>query len=138
MELEGSAGEDSLGKLMTSSLVDWAESVGRYRLHDLARSFSDRQMDEAERESARRKHAAHYLVILRKADALYKQAGVGGEEPRGEDQQQSRGGRRVAARGGGLPLWGKRCVKDHRRQRPAGSGNQSRRLAAFLPRLAVG
>ncbi len=76
-ELGERAGEDALGELMASSLLDREEGLVRYRLHDLARSFADRQLDEADRAAARRRHAAHYLVVLRRAEALYHQRGEG-------------------------------------------------------------
>ena len=74
-ELEESDAEDALGNLMISSLVDWKEGVARYSLHDLARPFADRQLDEAERQAARRRHAAHYLEVLGRANSLCRHWG---------------------------------------------------------------
>jgi tetratricopeptide (TPR) repeat protein len=76
-QMEGATAEDKLGKLVTSSLVEWEESLSRYRFHDLARSFAEHQLLEAERDEAGRRHATHYLGVLRRADSLYEQGGDG-------------------------------------------------------------
>jgi tetratricopeptide (TPR) repeat protein len=69
-ELEEIAGDSALGQLMTSSLIDWEEAVARYRLHDLARLYADRQLADEEKAAARRRHATHFLAVLDRADAL--------------------------------------------------------------------
>jgi len=74
-EIDEAIADEALGKLVTSSLLDWDERVGRYRLHDLARRFAERQLEVDERATACRRHAAHYLEILRQADDLYLQGG---------------------------------------------------------------
>jgi tetratricopeptide (TPR) repeat protein len=74
-ELEESPAEEALGKLMISSLVDWKEGVARYSLHDLARPFADRQLDEAERQAARHRHATYYLTVLGRANSLCRHWG---------------------------------------------------------------
>ncbi len=72
-ELEIDSVSEALGDLVRSSLVEWEERDERYRLHDLARSFADRQLAETEREAARRQHAEYFLELLRAAKGLYKQ-----------------------------------------------------------------
>ncbi|HVT19012.1 MAG TPA: tetratricopeptide repeat protein [Thermoanaerobaculia bacterium] len=76
-ELDDSTADGALGKLVTSSLLEWEEVASRYRLHDLARLFADRHLDEAESAIARRRHATYYLEVLQRADSLYKQGGEG-------------------------------------------------------------
>jgi tetratricopeptide (TPR) repeat protein len=76
-ERDENAAVQVVGELMLSSLVDWDEGVARYRLHDLARSYADRQLDEAERKAARLRHAVHYLGVLGQVDALCRQWGEG-------------------------------------------------------------
>jgi tetratricopeptide (TPR) repeat protein len=76
-ELEESVSKDALGKLLTSSLIDWVAAVARYRLHDLARAYADRQLGGGEREAAGRRHAVYYLTVLGRADLLCRQMGEG-------------------------------------------------------------
>ena len=64
-----------LGELLAFSLVEWNETAGRYRLHDLARVFADSRMGEAERDGCRRLHARHYQLVLSVAEYLYRQGG---------------------------------------------------------------
>jgi tetratricopeptide (TPR) repeat protein len=73
-EVEADPADEKLGELVKGSLVEGED--GRYRLHDLARVFADSQLDEAERAGSRRRHAKHYLQVLDRADALYKQGGA--------------------------------------------------------------
>jgi tetratricopeptide (TPR) repeat protein len=75
-ELDEDVTDEALGKLVTSSLLDWEERLGRYRLHDLARSFAELRLAVAERATACRRHAEHYLEILAQADELYLQGGM--------------------------------------------------------------
>jgi len=74
-ELEIDSASEALGDLVRSSLVEWEEKDERYRLHDLARSFADRQLEATERESVRRLHAEAFLKLLRNAHGLYRQGG---------------------------------------------------------------
>jgi len=74
-ELEIDPAKDALGELVRSSLVEWEEKDVKYRLQDLARSFADHQLEDAEREGARRRHAEHYMELLRSANSLYLQGG---------------------------------------------------------------
>ena len=68
---------DALGEFIKYSLVEWNEAIGRYGLHDLVRAFADSCLSGQERESAKKRHAAFYLNVVKEADKLYQQ---GGEE----------------------------------------------------------
>jgi tetratricopeptide (TPR) repeat protein len=72
-ETEGGKAKDTLGDLLSFSLVEWNETAGRYRLHDLARVFADSRMTEAESDGGRRLHARHYQLALSTANYLYRQ-----------------------------------------------------------------
>jgi tetratricopeptide (TPR) repeat protein len=74
-DLEADPAADALGELARSSLVERDDKDGRYRLHDLARSFADRRLQDAEREIARGRHAQHYLKVLQTADDLFEMRG---------------------------------------------------------------
>lgn len=74
-QLDGDPASESLGELVRSSLVEWEEKEERYRLHDLARSFAGRQLEETEREAAQRRHAEYFLEFLRAVDGLYLRGG---------------------------------------------------------------
>ncbi len=74
-ELETDSTSEVLEDLTRSSLVEWEEKDERYRLHDLARSFADRHLEETEREATHRRHAEHYLKLLGAAEELYEQGG---------------------------------------------------------------
>lgn len=90
----------ALEMLVRASLLQWAdgEGGGRYHLHDLARLFADARLDaatratpnplhrlvdrlrsrrqsESERATAQRRHASHFLTVLRAAQRLYLQGG---------------------------------------------------------------
>jgi len=73
--LEVDPAADTLGELVRSSLVEWEDKDGRSRLHDLARSFAGRRLEDAEKEVARKRHAEHYLGVLQGAKRLYKKGG---------------------------------------------------------------
>jgi tetratricopeptide (TPR) repeat protein len=70
-ELEIDPATDALGDLVRSSLVERDDKDERYRLHDLARSFADRRLEESEGDVARRRHAEHFLGVLKTANDLY-------------------------------------------------------------------
>ncbi|MEE8524342.1 MAG: tetratricopeptide repeat protein, partial [Thermoanaerobaculia bacterium] len=75
-DLAVDAAKDLLGgALYTVSLVEWRE--GRYRLHDLARDFAAQHLQNDERRLAARRHAGHYVEVLREADRLYLEGGEG-------------------------------------------------------------
>lgn len=73
--LEGDDASADLGELVRCSLVDWEETEGRYRLHDLARAFAGEKITAAERAEVQRLHANHFLKVLRSADSLYEKGG---------------------------------------------------------------
>ncbi len=61
------------GGLYSVSLVEWRG--GRCRLHDLARDFAASRLEEEERQTAARRHAGHYIEVLKEADRLYSEEG---------------------------------------------------------------
>jgi tetratricopeptide (TPR) repeat protein len=67
--------EDILGDLMRYAMVDWDDETERYRLQTLARGYADDLLDERTRSIVERRHARHYLQVLREANELYKQGG---------------------------------------------------------------
>jgi tetratricopeptide (TPR) repeat protein len=74
-ETENEKARDALGELLAFSLVEWNETAGRYRLHDLARVFAESRLNEAERDGGQRLHARHYQEVLSAADDLYLRGG---------------------------------------------------------------
>jgi tetratricopeptide (TPR) repeat protein len=72
-EMEQDAAQDALGEMLNYSLVDWDETISRYRLHDLARLFARNCLSEAELKEGQWLHAAHYLKIIQLANTLYLQ-----------------------------------------------------------------
>jgi tetratricopeptide (TPR) repeat protein len=74
-EIEADAAQDTLSELVKYSLLEWDDVVARYRLHDLARLFADASLSEAEQDEGQRRHALHYVSLLREADELYMQGG---------------------------------------------------------------
>ena len=76
-EMKEMLAEDALGELIRWSLVDFLPSAtnegGRYRLHDLARDFAESRLDEADSETAKLRHAEHYIVVLARAKEIFKQ-----------------------------------------------------------------
>jgi tetratricopeptide (TPR) repeat protein len=76
-DLDSSSSQAALGKLLTSSLLEWEEGLRRYRLHDLARNFAVRQLERPQKTAARRRHAAHFIEQLRRANELFLRGGEG-------------------------------------------------------------
>lgn len=78
-EMEQVPAEDALGELVKWSLVDFMPSAkdegGRYKLHDLARVFSDSCLEAGAREPAQQRHAKHYQELLWKATELFLHGG---------------------------------------------------------------
>ncbi len=64
-----------LGELVRCSLVDWEETEGRYRLHDLARAFAGEKITAVEQAEVQKCHSEHFLEVLRSADSLYMKGG---------------------------------------------------------------
>ncbi len=73
--LESDAAQDASSELVKYSLLEWNKATVRYRLHDLARLFAADCLSKAERDQGQRRHASHYLRIIREADGLYLQGG---------------------------------------------------------------
>ena len=74
-QAETGAAQDSLGALLSYSLLDWDPDTHRYRLHDLARDLADRLLSEEERAVAQLRHAAHFRDVLAAANQLYQDGG---------------------------------------------------------------
>jgi len=69
--VEGDAAQDALSQLVAYSVLQWDESMARYRLHDLVRVFADARLGSADRDAARKRHAEHFETVLRGANKLY-------------------------------------------------------------------
>jgi tetratricopeptide (TPR) repeat protein len=65
----------ALKRLMELDLLEASFASGRYRLHDLKRSFADKQLIEPDRSECQQSHAEYYQSVLHEADALYEQGG---------------------------------------------------------------
>ncbi len=72
-EVEVDEAKYMLGELMATSLVEWNETTGRYRLHDLARLFADAKLHTEERTVSQKRFATHYRDVLAAIDELYKE-----------------------------------------------------------------
>ncbi len=72
-EFEG----DELDTLVGRSLVIYDRDQERFRLHDLMRERAEDGWDEHEAHQARRRHAAHYLVVEERAGDTYLEGGEG-------------------------------------------------------------
>lgn len=66
-----------LSELTRLSLVSFDSKEGRYRLHSLMRLFVQRQLTEVEKEDVGKAHAAHYVEVVKAANADYRQGGNG-------------------------------------------------------------
>ncbi len=66
--------KDSLSALRRASILEWNESTGRYRLHDLARDFAESRLQRA-RAEAEKRHAEHYKRVLAAANVMYLEGG---------------------------------------------------------------
>jgi tetratricopeptide (TPR) repeat protein len=76
-ETDDDAAQGMLSELVRFSMLEWDESVCRYRLHDLMRDFAREKLTEAEREAAALRHARHYVGTLDAANHLYLQGNEG-------------------------------------------------------------
>jgi tetratricopeptide (TPR) repeat protein len=74
-EVKVDQAQDILGELMSTSLVEWNQTSGRYRLHDLARLFADEKLSVEERAIGQKLFARHYSIALAAANELYKEGG---------------------------------------------------------------
>jgi tetratricopeptide (TPR) repeat protein len=75
-DLDAEDAASHLGELERGSLVEWEETDGRYRLHDLARTFGARHLTTTEKHEGPRRHAEHFLAVLGSATSLYRQGGA--------------------------------------------------------------
>jgi len=64
-----------LAELMATSMVEWNETSGRYRLHDLARLFADAKLSAEERAVGQKRFATHYKDVLAAVNKLYLEGG---------------------------------------------------------------
>jgi len=69
--VEHDEAQDALSQLVAYSLLQWDESMARYRLHDLVRLFADARLGSADRDVAQKRHAEHFEAVLRGANKLY-------------------------------------------------------------------
>jgi tetratricopeptide (TPR) repeat protein len=60
-----------LQALFNASLVEWNETSGRFRLHDLAKQFSLSHLDPATWERRMLLHAQHFMEVGARTDDLY-------------------------------------------------------------------
>jgi tetratricopeptide (TPR) repeat protein len=67
--------QDALSELLAYSLIEFDEISKRYGLHDLVRLFANQLLDDEKRYTVLKRHAGHYLEVMRAADALYKKGG---------------------------------------------------------------
>ncbi len=74
-EVEVDQAQDILGELMATSMVEWSETSGRYRLHDLVCLFADAKLSAEERAVGQKRFAMHYKNVLAAADELYLEGG---------------------------------------------------------------
>jgi len=67
--------QDTVSELLAYSLVEFDEITKRYTLHDLVRLFASQLLNAEERYVAQKRHAGHYLEVMRAADDLYEKGG---------------------------------------------------------------
>lgn len=70
--IEQEPARQALSELVKHSLVEYDRASGRYALHDLARDWAGARLDEQERETAERRHAAYFAFLGRVAEYLYR------------------------------------------------------------------
>lgn len=75
-EIPMETAHESLAELLRRSLLEFDEATQQYRLHDLLRDLARDRTGREESEVAARRHARHYLTVLREAESSYK---LGGE-----------------------------------------------------------
>ncbi len=67
--LDEEAADEIAGSLLRASVLEFR--YARFHLHDLARLFASKEIRDDERSLARRRHAVHYSIVLKKAYELY-------------------------------------------------------------------
>ncbi len=66
---------DAMQELVNASLVEWNETNGRFRLHDLVRQFCDDRLPSSDRTGGHFRHASHYRDVAAEAGKLYLKGG---------------------------------------------------------------
>ena len=74
-EVEVDQALETLGELITESLIELNETSDRYHLHDLSRLFADAKLNEEERAITHKRHAMHYMGLLAGIAELYLEGG---------------------------------------------------------------
>jgi tetratricopeptide (TPR) repeat protein len=72
---EEDAARATMETLVNASLVEHHEATARFRLHDLARSYADRQLDTPTRDATHLRHTVHYKNVAAEAHDLYLRGG---------------------------------------------------------------
>jgi tetratricopeptide (TPR) repeat protein len=62
-EIDHDDAQDVLSDTLAHSMVEWNEQTRRYRLHDLAKAFADKNLGAQERLTALSRHAAYYARV---------------------------------------------------------------------------
>ena len=62
---------EAMQPLVNASLVEWHESDGRFRQHDLVRQFCDSKLTDAERTTGKQGFARHYREVAEETERLY-------------------------------------------------------------------
>jgi tetratricopeptide (TPR) repeat protein len=73
--LDSEAAGDRLARLLGHGLVELEAFSQRYQLHELVRPAAEARLEPAERDEAGRRHAAHFLNVLARAEGLYRPGG---------------------------------------------------------------
>lgn len=63
----------ALDELLSYGLIEFSEK--RFRLHDLVRVFAQKLTTASERSAGRRRHAHHFLEVLKRVQLLYSAGG---------------------------------------------------------------
>jgi tetratricopeptide (TPR) repeat protein len=66
---------EDLQTLLNANLVQWTEQSGRFRLHDLIRSFGEMKLGHAALLDAQLRHAVHFCHVLSGLNRLYLEGG---------------------------------------------------------------
>jgi len=67
--------EKELQALVNASLVEWDNTIKRFRLHNLIRQFCDSKLSVQQRTESHYCHSANYFEVLREANDLFKMGG---------------------------------------------------------------
>ena len=80
LKMNPEASAEALRDLVRWSLVDYIPTAGfeegRYKLHDLARIFTESCLAQSELADIQQRHANHYSKVLFEADTLYLNGGM--------------------------------------------------------------